>query len=136
MANDIQHDERVCSTLRFARQCCLPSHSHPKELTVTDRRHANNRPVNCSQISRPPQMVVIDCQGVVGLVGIPPIVSSSNTDAKIGTCVPQTGHPVTDHDHDKVELEYPSGRLIETDLEIGEGTFHATSVSEYLWQSQ
>ena len=81
-------------------------------------------------------MVVIDCQGVVGLVGIPPIVSSSNTDAKIGTCVPQTGHPVTDHDHDKVELEYPSGRLIETNLEISEGTFHATSVSEYLWQSK
>ena len=81
-------------------------------------------------------MVVIDCQGLVGLVGIPPIVSRSSTETKIGACEPQAGHPMTDHDHDKVELEYPSGRLIETNLEIGEGSFYATSVSEYLWQSQ
>jgi hypothetical protein len=33
---------------------------------------------------------------------------------------------MADHDHDKVELEYPSGRLIETNLEIGEGSFHAS----------
>ena len=71
-------------------------------------------------------MVVIDCQGLVGLVGLPPIVSRSSTDGKISTCIPQTGHPLADHDHDKVELEYPSGRLIETNLEIGEGSFHAS----------
>ena len=81
-------------------------------------------------------MIVIDGQGLIGLVGIPPIISRSCTDGKISTCVPQTGNPMADHDHDKVELKYSSSRLIETNLEIGEGSFHATSVSEYLWQSQ
>lgn len=43
---------------------------------------------------------------------------------------------MTDHDHDEVELEYPSSRLVQTQLEVGKDAFHPVGVSEDLWQSQ